>query len=103
MLLPLRGDVDVLYLGVVVEGVWAELAPDARLLHPPEWRCDADGGVGVDGEDASLYAPGHAKGAGAVAGPDRAREAVDRVVREPDGFLLVLEGYNGDDRAEDLF
>src|SRR5918995_3336557 len=54
----LRGDVDVLHLGVVVEGVRAELAPDAGLLHPAEGRGDSDGGVRVDGEDAGLDAAG---------------------------------------------
>src|SRR5918995_3919711 len=77
----LRGDVDVLHLGVVVESVRAELAPDAGLLHPAEGCGDADGGVGVYGDDARLHAPGDAQGAGAVLSPDRAREAVDRVVR----------------------
>src|SRR5919199_6729613 len=87
MLLPLRRDVDVLYLGVVVQGVRAELAPDAGLLHPAEGRGDADRGVGVDREDAGLDAAGGAPGAGAVGGPDRAREPVDRVVRLPDSIL----------------
>src|SRR3712207_9546157 len=81
VLLALRGDVDVLDLCVVVEGVRPELAPDAGLLHPAEGRRDAHRGVGVYREDPGLYAAGHPEGAGAVAGPDRAREAVDRVVR----------------------
>src|SRR5215207_3270809 len=98
----LRGDVDVLYLGVVVEGVRPELAPDARLLHPAEGCGDADGGVGVYGDDARLHAPGDAQGAGAVLSPDRAREAVDRVVRLPYRILLVIEGDHRHDGAEDL-
>src|SRR5215210_854846 len=73
VLLALGRDVDVLYLGVIVEGVRAELAPDAGLLHPAEGGCDADGGVGVYGDDARLHAPGDAQGAGAVLRPDRAR------------------------------
>src|SRR5919107_6299415 len=60
----LGGDVDVLCLGVEVEGVRAELAPDAGLLHPPKGRSDPDGGIGGDGEDAVLDAPGYAEGAG---------------------------------------
>src|SRR5215212_4530913 len=98
----LRGDVDVLYLGVVVEGVRTELAPDAGLLHPAERRCDADGGVGVYGDDARLHAPSYAQGAGAVLRPDRARETVNRVVRLPDGVLLVIERDHRDHGAEDL-
>ena len=38
----------------------------------------------------------------AVAGPDRAREAVDRVVGEPHRLLLALERDHAGDRAEDL-
>src|SRR5919202_5219215 len=98
----LRREVDVLDLGVVVEGVRAQLAPHARLLHPAEGCRDAHRGVGVDGDDARLYAAGHAQGAGAARGPDRAREAVDRVVREAYGVLFVLEGDHGHHRAEDL-
>src|ERR671912_636668 len=67
----LRGQVDVLYLRVVVEGVRAELASDARLLEAAEGGGDPDGGVGVDGDHARLHAAGHAQGAGAVLGPDR--------------------------------
>src|SRR5215208_947124 len=98
----LRGQVDVLYFGVVVECVRAQFAPYPGLLHPPERRLDADGSVGVDGDDTGLYAPGDAQGAGAARRPDRAGEAVDRIVREAYGFLLVLEGDHGYDGAEDL-
>src|SRR5215212_10676337 len=80
----LRRQVDVLHVGVVVEGVRAQLAPDPGLLHPPEGRLDADRGVGVDGDNTGLYQAGDAQRAGAARGPDRAREAVDRVVRQPD-------------------
>src|SRR3712207_7329372 len=96
MLLTLRRDVDVLYLGVVVEGVRPELAPDARLLHPAEGGGYADRGVRVDREHAGLYAAGDAQGAGAVAGPDRTREAVDRVVRLPDGVVLRSEEHTSE-------
>ena len=44
----------------------------------------------------------HAQRAGAVARPDRAGEAVGRVVREPDRLGLVLERDQRGNRAEDL-
>src|SRR5215212_1585916 len=98
----LRGDVDVLYLGVVVEGVRTELASDAGLLHPAEGCGDTDRGVGVYGDDTRLHTPGYAHGAGAVLRPDRAREAVDRVVRLAYRILLIIEGDHRYDGAEDL-
>src|SRR5918996_820295 len=60
----LRGQIDVLYLRVVVEGVRAELASDARLLEAPEGGGDPDRGVGVYGDHARLHAPRYAQGAG---------------------------------------
>src|SRR5829696_105149 len=98
----LRGQVDVLYLRVIVEGVRALLASDAGLLEAAEGGRNADGGVGVDGDHARLHATGHAQGAGAVLGPDRTREAVLCVVGLPDGVFFVLERDNSDDGAEDL-
>src|SRR5215213_5765328 len=98
----LRGQVDVLYVRVVVEGVRAELASDAGLLEAAEGGRDADGGVGVYGDHARLHAPRHAQGAGAVLGPDRTREAILGVVGLPDGVFFVLERDYGDDGAEDL-
>ena len=44
----------------------------------------------------------HAQRAGAVAGPDRARQAVDRVVGEADRLVLALERDHRGDRTEDL-
>src|SRR5919107_10429 len=73
VLLTLGRDVDVLYLGVIVEGVRSEFAPDARLLHPPERGRDPDGGVRIYRDHARLHAPRHAQGAGTVLGPDRTR------------------------------
>ena len=47
-------------------------------------------------------AAGDADRAGAVARPDRAGEAVGRVVGDPDRVGLVVERDHGRDRAEDL-
>src|SRR5215217_1817676 len=102
MLILLRGHEDVFYLGVVVQGVRAELAPHARLLHPAKRCCDPDGSVGVYGQYAGLDAAGDAHGPGDVLRPERAGETVDRVVGEANGVLFVLEGDHGHDGAEDL-
>src|SRR5918993_812328 len=102
MLVLLRGHEDVLYLGVIVESVRAELAPHARLLHPAKRCCDPDGGVGVYGQYAGLDAAGGAHGSGDVLRPERAGETVDRVVGEANGVLFVLEGDHGHNGAEDL-
>src|SRR5919107_4331725 len=98
----LRGQVDVLYLRVVVEGVRAELSSDAGLLETAEGGGDPYGGVGVDGDHTRFHAAGHTQGACAVLGPDRTREAVLCVVGLPDGVCFVLERDNSDDGAEDL-
>src|SRR5215203_1776369 len=99
----LRGQVDVLYLRVVVEGGRAELASDAGLLEAAEGGGDPYRGVGVDGDHTRLHAAGHTQGACAVLGPDRTREAVLCVVGLPYGVFFILERYDGDDGAEDLF
>src|SRR5262245_37705749 len=87
----LRRVVDVLDLGVRVERVRAELAADARLLEAAEGGGDAHRGVRVDRDHARLDRARRPDGLGAVARPDRAREAVDRVVRDPHRLRLVLE------------
>src|SRR5215208_2245872 len=99
----LRGQIDVLYLRVVVEGVRAELSSDAGLLEAAERGGYADGGVGVYGDHSCLHAPRHTHGACAVLGPDRTREAVLCVVGLPYGVFFILERDHGDDGAEDLF
>src|SRR5215208_3781777 len=99
----LRGQVDVLYLRIVVEGVRTELASDAGLLEAAEGGGDPYRRVGVDGDHTCLHATGYAQGAGAVLGPDRTREAVLCVVGLPYGVFFVLERYDGDDGTEDLF
>src|SRR4051812_6216479 len=94
--------VDGFHLGVVLERVGPELAPDARLLEAAEGGGDAHGGVGVDGDHAALDCSCGAEGLRAVARPDGAREAVDRVVREGYGVLLAVEREHAGDRPEDL-
>src|SRR4051794_33150203 len=72
--------IDVLHLGVGVERVRPELAPDAGLLEAAERRCDAHRGVRVDRDHTGLERSSDPQGSAAVARPDRAGEPVDRVV-----------------------
>src|SRR5712692_11181247 len=96
------GHVDVLQLCVVLERMRPELAPDSRLLEATEGRGHADGRVRVDRDRPGLERARDPQRAGAVAGPDRARQPVDRVVGEPDRLGLALEGDHRGHRAEDL-
>src|SRR3954471_13477213 len=86
-----RREVDVLELGVVLERVRPELAPDARLLEAAERRGHPNRGVGVDRDHAALDRARHPQRLGAVARPDRAGEPVDRVVGQANRLLLVAE------------
>ena len=95
-------DVDVLDLGVALERVHPELPAEPGLLEPAEGRRDPDGRIRVDGEDARVHRSGDPHRPTDVAGPDRPRQPVRRVVRDPDGVGLVLEGDHGGDRAEHL-
>ena len=95
-------DEDVLLLGERVRGLGPELASQAGLLEAAERRPVPDRGVGVDTEVARLDRACHAQGATDVAGEDRPRQAVLRVVGEPDRVGLVVEGHDRDERAEHL-
>src|SRR3954452_7730923 len=94
--------VDGLQLGIVIERVVPELPADARLLEAAERRGHADARVRVDRDHAGLDRARGAERLGAVPGPDRAAQPVDRVVRELDRVGLVVERDHARDRAEDL-
>src|SRR6266699_3433757 len=82
------GEEHVLDLGVERDGVHAHLAPDATLLVPAE-RClgvHAMARVHADNPGPDPFR--HADRAPEIARPDRPRESVLAVVRDPDGFLL---------------
>ncbi len=80
----------------------AELAAEPALLEAAERRRDPHGAVRVDREHAGVERTGDAERSGSVARPDRAGEAVDRVVGDPHGVRLVLERDQRCDRTEDL-
>src|SRR5262245_1901335 len=93
----LRRDDDALHLRVTVARVHAQLAAEPRLLEPAERRLDAYGRVRVDREHARVGPTRDAQRARSVAGPDRAREPVRRVVRDADRVGLVVELDDGRD------
>ena len=80
----------------------AELAPVARLLEAAEGGRHPHRGVRVDRQHAGLHATRHAQCAGAIAGPDRPREPVHRVVGQANRLGLVAEREHGGDRSEHL-
>src|SRR5690606_9297171 len=94
--------IDVLHLGVELEAVHRKLAAEATLLVATERAEDAGAAVRVDGDHAGPQALRDAHGAADVPGPDRPGEAIVVRVRLADDVRLVLEGDNGEDRAEDL-
>src|SRR5664279_1168765 len=96
------GHEDVLHVTVRSQGLEPELASEPGLLHPPEAGLNPHRAVGIDRQVAGLDGPGHTQGASPVPRPDGARQPVGRVVGEPDGLLLVLEGDDGHHRPEDL-
>src|SRR4249920_3294598 len=98
----LRGEEHRLDLRVAVERLHPELPTEARLLEAPERRLHAHGAVRVDRDHACLERPGDSQGPGTIARPDRARESVRGVVRDPDRVGLVVERDHRGDRAEDL-
>src|SRR5690606_34717448 len=92
----------VLGLLVVIEHHLVRLAADAGLLVAAEGRMGRVGMVAVGPDAAGLDVAAEAIGAVPVAGPDAGAEAVERVVGDLERFLLVLEGRDRDDGAEDL-
>src|SRR5205085_5738836 len=98
----LRRVEDVLDLAVAGEAVHAEFAAEATALEAAERRRRTHGRVRVDREHAGLDRPRHAQRTAAVLRPDRAREAVVGVVREPDRLGLVGERDERGDGTEHL-
>src|SRR4051794_22971776 len=94
----LRRDEHVLHVGIPLERGHTELPPEAGLLHASEGGVHADRAVRVDGQDPGIDRAGDAERASAVARPDRTREAVGSVVRDPDRIGLVRERDHCGDR-----
>jgi hypothetical protein len=95
-------DVDVLGLGVLQVALLAELAADPGLLVAAKGVPGVEQVVVVDPDGAGAQALGDPDGPGRVAAPDGAGQAVGGVVGDGDRLVVVVEGDDGQDRAEDL-
>src|SRR3546814_1868218 len=93
---------DRLQVSELVDGVERLVAAEAGLLEAAERRGDVAAVEAVDPDRAGPEAAGGLHGLVDVGGPDRRRQAVDRVVGDPDRLVLVGEGEGGEHRAEDL-
>src|SRR5262249_14652986 len=91
-----------LHLAVAVEGVASQLATVAALLVAAEGGARIEHVVAVDPHRAGANGACHPVRLSHVARPYPGGEAVGGVVPLQDGVVLVLEGNDGDDRAEDL-
>jgi hypothetical protein len=86
----------------VIERRGTQLAPDAAPLDAAERHLQVDAPARIDRDHAGLDRPHYAERTGEVARPERPREAVDRVVGQPDRLLFGVERQDGGDRSEDL-
>src|SRR6266536_3599823 len=93
---------DALHFGVVVERMRPELASHTGLLEAAERSGHAHRGVRVDRQNAGLDRARHAQRLGAVPGPDRAGQPVDRLVGQPHRLFFRRERDDHRHRAEDL-
>src|SRR2546423_5885403 len=94
---------DALDLRVHLKRVLAHLAPVARLLVAAEGRGRVHHVVGVDPDDARLHLAREAMCARDVARPYSGGETIDGLIGLAYEFIFVLEGDDGDDRAEYFF
>src|SRR5207245_6326486 len=89
-------------LGVVVEGLAAEISSEPGKLVAPEGRRGIVEVVSIDPHRAGLDRPGDAVRLLDVLRPDACGQAVQGAVREADPLLLVVECQHRQDGAEDL-
>src|SRR5262249_25213343 len=84
-------DPDTLYLRVQFERVLAHLASVARLLVAPERRCGIEHVVSIDPDDARFDCPSEAMCPRDIARPDSRGQAIDRVIRFLNQFIVIFE------------
>lgn len=93
---------DRLNLGVVVQSIFAQLTADTRLLVTTEWHLVGESVVAVDPDGTGTQFVRHADSGVDILGVYSGRETVVGVVSDSDGFFLVLEFLDRDDRTENL-
>jgi hypothetical protein len=89
-------------LGVRLEAVGAELAPDPALLEPPKRHTGMEQGVLVLPHRTGVERRGDPRSLTRVVGEHRGGETVGGRVGQLEGFFLGLELGSDDDGAEDL-
>lgn len=94
---------DSLDVGVVRQGVLAELSADTGLAEATEGHVVVELVVAVDPDGTGVESVGDVESALRVLGEDGGGKAVDGVVGNSDDVVLVLELGDDDDWAEDLF
>src|SRR6478736_3918002 len=95
-------DEQVLGLAVVIEHHPVVLPPDAGDLVSAERGACGVLVIAVGPHPTRLDGAAHLVGAGAIARPDAGTEAVEGVVGDREGFGVVLERGDGEDRSENL-
>lgn len=87
------GNMGGLYLGVFRDASHAGLAPPAGLFEPANRQFGASGKCCIDPEPASPDPAGDGQCCVDIAGPDRCRQAIDRIIGQCDGlFWRVVTG-----------
>src|SRR5258706_10910967 len=95
------GNLQRLWLEILLESVLPQLATVPRLFHTAERRVRIERRA-VDVELRGANAPRDAQGACDVARPHGSAESVDRVVRDANRMLFVVVRKDGAHRSEDL-
>src|SRR5437764_6917308 len=93
---------DRLRLQILLEPRNPVLAADAAVLVAAERHVGTDGHPAVDGDEAGPDAAGDGERALERSRRDHAGEPVLALVGDADGIVVVLEGDDDEDRAEDL-
>src|SRR5262245_6866000 len=97
-------DADILYLGIAGEGFEALLPSVTALLIAAGWKLHATtGSIRVHVHLAGLDPVRQEQGLVDVAGPHARHQAVHTVVGDRSSFFEIIEGNDGEHRAEDLF
>src|ERR1019366_10552069 len=81
---------------IMVEHHLVVLAPDAGLLIAAEGRVGGIGVIAIGPDAARLYRAAEAIAAVHVAAPHASAKAIERVVGDGEGVVVVLEGRHGD-------
>src|SRR6267143_3968134 len=94
---------DGLYLSVIRQSIFAEFAPNSRLLVAAERRSRVEHVLAIYPHRSRAHSVRDGMRLGDVLGPDRRGESIHALVGAIHYLVEVLELENGHDRPEDLF